>query len=83
MKIYHIYILIIILFSYCGIDLLHAQEGYELEDISFSGNESFSDDELISQTSLYTLSWFEKTILRKEKFLNVKFLENKFEKKSL
>ena len=62
-------ILFIILLSFCGIGSLYAQEGYKLEDIYFSGNESFSDNELISQTSLYTLSWFEKTILRKDKFI--------------
>jgi outer membrane protein insertion porin family len=49
--------------------MLHGQEGYELNNLIISGNESFSDDELINQTSLYTLSWFEKTILRKDEFI--------------
>jgi outer membrane protein insertion porin family len=48
---------------------LIAQEGYELNNLYFNGNESFSDDELINQTSLHTLSWFEKTILMKDKFI--------------
>jgi outer membrane protein insertion porin family len=52
-----------------GFSILHAQEGYELNDLIIAGNESFSDDELIEQTSLFTLSWFEKTILRKNEFI--------------
>jgi outer membrane protein insertion porin family len=59
-----VYIGIISAFS-----ILYGQEGYELEELYFTGNESFSDDELVGQTSLFTISWFEKTILRKDEFI--------------
>ncbi len=56
-------------FLLIGTGVLFGQEGYLLTDLIISGNQSFSDDELTSQTSLFTLSWFEKTILRKDKFV--------------
>ena len=66
----HLYVkYLLILFALTGTTLLYGQEGYTLEDIYIIGNESFSDEELVNQTSLYTLSWFEKTILRKDKFI--------------
>ena len=52
-----------------GISILYGQEGYHLDNLDFIGNESFSDKTLAEQTSLYTLSWFEKNILRKDKFI--------------
>jgi outer membrane protein insertion porin family len=52
-----------------GFSLLYGQEGYELDNVYFNGNESFSDDDLMNTMSLYTLSWFETTILRKDKFV--------------
>jgi outer membrane protein insertion porin family len=52
-----------------GVTNLFGQEGYNLDNLYFYGNESFSDEELTSQTSLFTLSWFEKAILRKDKFV--------------
>jgi outer membrane protein insertion porin family len=60
--------IIFILIFLGGTNAPFCQEGYHLNDVYFDGNESFSDDELINQTSLYTLSWFEKTILRKDQF---------------
>ena len=61
--------LILILLILMGTTCLFGQEGYLLEDLIFKGNESFTDDELTDQTSLFTLSWFEKTILRKDRFV--------------
>jgi outer membrane protein insertion porin family len=66
-SVYYTYLLILL--SLFGSSYLHGQEGYTLEDIYFIGNESFSRDELVNQTFLYTLSWFEKNILRKDKFI--------------
>jgi len=66
---YHQFKVIIILIFLAESNFLLAQEGYLLNDLTFSGNVTFSDDVLIGQTSLYTLNWFEKSILRKDKFV--------------
>ena len=61
--------LIIGLFIFTGATSLYGQDGYILNNLYYSGNQSFSDDELTNQISLFTLSWFEKAILRKDKFV--------------
>ena len=61
--------LLVYLILFSGASALQGQEGYDLDNLYFNGNESFSDDELISQTSLFTISWFEKSILRKDRFV--------------
>ncbi len=48
---------------------LYSQEGYVLDNLYFEGNKTFSESELISQTSLFTINWFEKSIFRKDKFI--------------
>lgn len=52
-----------------GSTCLYSQEGYHLDKLYFRGNDSFSNDKLTDQTSLYTLNWFEKSILRKDKYV--------------
>jgi len=62
-------ILLLSFLIFVGSTCLYSQEGYHLDKLYFRGNNSFSNDKLTDQTSLYTLNWFEKSILRKDKYV--------------
>jgi outer membrane protein insertion porin family len=71
---------IILIFLASG-EKLFSQEGYVLDNLYFEGNETFSESELITQTSFFTVNWFERSILRKDKFIiSEDYLEADLEK---
>jgi len=76
------YVLIIFgIIILAGNTSVYSQEGYLLNNLNYSGNQSFSDDELTSQISLFSLSWFEKSILRKDRFVfSEEYLDSEIKK---
>lgn len=51
--------------------LQYGQENYQLRNINFIGNQTFSSGRLLAEMSLYGTSGFQKTILRKKPLTNV------------
>ncbi|MBI5472239.1 MAG: BamA/TamA family outer membrane protein [Ignavibacteriae bacterium] len=47
---------------------LLAQDGYELTDLTFRGNETLSDGDLLDRMQMFTVSWFSHTFLFKDRF---------------
>lgn len=60
---------IIILFLVICIQIIDAQENYIVRDISFIGNKTIGNSELLDQMTHYSTSWFSDYILFKDPFL--------------
>ena len=62
---------ILIIISLCLLDSTHsyAQENYIVRDISFSGNNTIPDNELLDQMTHYSTGWFSDVILFEDPFL--------------
>ncbi len=74
--VYHNYRNILVLLFLISVQLT-AQEGFEIRDIAFNGNQTIPASELEDVLSMYTVSWFSRVIMQKDPYwFNQNSLDN-------
>jgi hypothetical protein len=56
-------------FMLLAISLLYAQENYEVQEIQFIGNKSFSKETLLEHVAMHGISNLDKLVFKKNPFL--------------